>query len=245
MEHNSKGKLKYAVTAFMMISALSGCGMSSGLLMSQSNTIDYEISDNNIIALSDTIVSSNGNIDKCCDAEIILEEYGYKYTMGQNGNSIISNDKLSNCDLVSNGEDKITEEQVFSSWTEAQEYIDSAKMEWLYNEYLNDKADEVSIVISDKDTMVAKYKSEEISADIELNVVADENDDFFEFGKSYPSKLYNIRQDESKKWNIFSYKDYDNNENTSAVFADGELLIEIGINSCDDALIGEILKPYN
>ena len=179
--------------------------------------------------------------------EIILNEWGYTYSIAGNSDSSIK--VLANNDILnkkSGYEGKVEERtEIILQWDDAQKSLEEDKLCWLNNEFLKSFADDISFIISDSDVAIAKYSTQTSKVEVYVFTVSEGDGEFFEFGRNYTSELYNIHQiGEEKIWQCFSYNGYDGTEYTSAVFANKIIVCEIKFENCDEQFICDTLAVY-
>lgn len=222
--------------------ALAGCGNGEEDIAQSKETV--------LTSVEKDVLESNVSADEETDfknTEISFNEWGYTYKTVPN-NGVGSIKTVSDVELVEKeaGEEitEVTDELVLS-WEEVQEYIDSNQSYWLDNEYLEADAESVSFIVSDSDLVIGKYLLQTSEVKIEVFTVAQDGDDTFEFGRTYPSEIYNLHEvDESHTWNVFSYEGYDGTEYTGAVLAIDNVVCEITFKNCDEEMISHTLVAY-
>jgi beta-lactamase regulating signal transducer with metallopeptidase domain len=179
-------------------------------------------------------------------AEIILNEWGYTYSIPENSGGTIK-ENGDNVPDSKSGDEGTAEEssEMILQWNDVQNSLEENKLCWLNNEYLKSYAENISFITSDSDIVTAKYSTQNSAVDVYVFTVAQDDDEYFEFISNYPSELYNVRQiGEEKIWQCFSYKGYDGTEYTSAVFADENIVCEIKFENCDEQFICNTLAVY-
>lgn len=233
---------------FIYVCAL--LGMCSLVLAGCSNGDTAQSKGTVLTNVEKEVLESNASADEEIDfksAEISFNEWGYTYKTVPN-NGVGSIKTVSNVELIEKeaGEEitEVTNELVLS-WEEVQEYIESNQAYWLNNEYLEADAESVSFIVSDSTLVIGKYLLQTSEVKIEVFTVAQDGDATFEFGKAYPSEIYNLHEvDESYIWNVFSYEGYDGAEYTGAVLAIDNMVCEITFKNCDEEMISYTLAAY-
>lgn len=211
-----------------------------------------------IVQQADTRIShileskNNTQLEKDSEqkGEIVLNEWGYTYSTPEN-NNINSNIKDKN-DIAQSCESRhegVEEEhsEIILQWNEAQKTLEENKLCWLNNAYLKAYAENISFIISDKDIVMAKYATQASKVEVSVFTVSGSDDEHFEFGRSYTSKLYDIRQigeGNTNTWQCFSYNSYDGIKCTSAVLADENMVCEISFENCSEQFICDTLAVY-
>lgn len=237
--------LHMVIVAITAIMAITGCASST--------TTSSDMETNNVqqdnIEINDIVETKDNSLIKEIaepKAEIVLNEYGYTYSIHTNSNSSIKE----NSDVVLNGKSGVegtAEEssETILQWDDAQNTLEENRLCWLNNEYLKSNAENISYNVSDNDIVTAKYSMPNSAVEVYVFTVAENDDGNFEFVSNYPTELYDIHQiGEDTTWQCFSYKGYDGTEYTGAVSANENIVCEIKFENCDEQFICDTLAVY-
>ncbi|MGN1315286.1 MAG: hypothetical protein ACI4VG_09820 [Lachnospiraceae bacterium] len=239
--------LLYAI--IVVTSILLGCGNSLDMAASlKTRPLKIEKSVENEILETENKSKSTIKV-KEEKLQIILNEQGYVYKGGSNNGSSRAMEKEAILEDESGnsnpGEDnRISEIEL--SYDEAQRFFPADRWYWLDNSYLYSLAENISFVTSAEDIVTGKYSVGESEVRICVFMIDASENGNFEFGARFPSNLYNIHQvDADYLWECFSYKTYNDEEWTSAVYANYEFVCEISFHNCDEELIKNTLASYS
>jgi len=243
-------KFLYVVIAMITVTmVMTGCAasMAASTVLGAENVQQADTGINHILESKDNAQFEKSSKQK---AGIVLNEWGYTYSIPENINA--NSSIKSESDIVQNSEsgyEGAEEEhpEVVLQWNEAQETLEENKLCWLNNEHLKSYAENISFIISDKDIVTAKYATQTSKVEVSVFTVAENDDEHFVFGRSYTSKLYNVRQiDEgnTNTWQCFSYNSYDGIKCTSAVLANENMVCEISFENCSEQFICDTLAVY-
>ena len=240
-----KFKVLFIIWTIAVIMNVTGCAVSATALSGTKSVQQDNAAINNMIESKDDS-KPEGEIAEQT-AEIVFNEWGYTYSIAGNSDSSIktSNDK----NILNNemGDEGAAEEkaETILQWNEAQESIEENKLCWLNNDYLKAYADDISFIVSDSDAVTAQYSTPASKVEVHVFTVSEDDNKYFEFGRNYTSKIYNIHQiGEETIWQCFSYNGYDDTEYTSAVLADKNIVCEITFENCDEQFIYDTLTVY-
>lgn len=178
---------------------------------------------------------------------IVFHERGYTYAATNNTYSrteIQNQGNVIDSEAGIEGEDTETSE-IILSWDEAQTVLENDILCWLDNEYLNSCAENISFIISDRDTITAKYMMPTSEVKIQVFLVVQEDDAYFSFRKDYPSELYNLHPiEQDYRWNCFSYTGYEGTDYTGAILVDHNIVCEVTFKNCDEQFVNDTLAAY-
>ena len=238
-------KFLFVIGTMAVIMNITGCAISPTV------ALGIERLQQNNVMIND-IIESNGDPQleeemSGQKAEIIFNEWGYTYSIaGNSGSSIKVIDSNDILNRKSGCEGEVNERtEIILQWSDAQKSLEEDKLCWLNNEFLKSFADNISFIISDSDVAIAKYSTQTSKVEVYVFTISEDDSGYFEFGRNYTSKLYNIHQiGEEKMWQCFSYSGYDSTEYTSAVFANKNIVCEIKFENCDEQFICNTLAVY-
>lgn len=240
-----KFKILFIIWTIAVIMNVTGCAVSATALSGTKSVQQDNAAINNMIESKDDSKSEEEIAEQT--AEIVFNEWGYTYSIAGNSDSSIktSNDK----NILNNemGDEGAAEEkaETILQWNEAQESIEENKLCWLNNDYLKAYADDISFIVSDSNVITVKYSTPASKVEVHVFTVSEDDNKYFEFGRNYTSKIYNIHQiGEETIWQCFSYNGYDDTEYTSAVLADKNIVCEITFENCDEQFISDTLTVY-
>jgi hypothetical protein len=225
-------------TAIMAMTGCAAPAAASLVLETQSVQQANDISEGKDVSLPEETADQQ--------AEIILNEWGYTYSIPENSGGTIKENGDNVSDSKSGDEGTAEESsEMILQWNDVQNSLEENKLCWLNNEYLKSYAENISFITSDSDIVTAKYAAQDSAVEVYVFTVAKDDDEHFEFVSNYPSEIYNIHQiGEEKIWQCFSYKGYDGTEYTSAVFAKDNIVCEIKFENCDEPFICSTLAVY-
>lgn len=186
-------------------------------------------------------------VDLYKNANIIMENRGYRYvSSGDNlgGGYVAEGNAIENGMSGVRGTDKSVSEMIVKSWDEAELYLNGDVLSLLNNSYLNSLTDQLSISIME-DSVTVYYLDMDCEVSIHLASAGEPGTGQFEYGRYFPSDLYNLYQverDQGDYWQCFSYRGYDEEEYSSAVLPRGDKVCEVVFQNSDQVFILKVLS---